>query len=119
MEDIVLVTGYHRTRSYTNVIFSESQDGAQVSLGVRVGGSGVNVEWRSFGEQIGGVLVNRGPSGPVRPFSQRDDCNLGQLFPHIDGFRIFLRISVFSCEGSVPLVSSSGKPPMLARDKPR
>ena len=71
MEDIVLVTGYHLTRSYTNVIFSESQDGAQVSLGVRVGDSGVNVEWRSFGEQIGGVLVNRGPSGPVRSFGQR------------------------------------------------
>jgi len=105
MEDIVLVTGYHRTRSYTNAIFSESQDGAQVSLGVRVGGFGVNVEWRSFGEQTGGVLVNCGPSGPVRPFSQCDDCNLGQLFPHIDGFRTFLRINVSSCEGSVPLVS--------------
>jgi len=38
MEDIILVTGCHRTRSYTNVIFSESQDGAQVSFGVRVGG---------------------------------------------------------------------------------
>ncbi len=105
MEDIILVTGYHCTRSYTNVIFSESQDGAQVSFSVRVGGSGADIEWRFSREQIGGVVVKCGPSGDVRPFSQHDDCNLGQLFPHIDGFRIFLRINVFSYEGSVPLVS--------------
>jgi len=79
MEDIILVTGCHRTRSYTNVIFSESQDGAQVSFGVRVGGSGTGVEWRFSREQIGGVVAKCGPNGDVRPFSHHDDRSLGQL----------------------------------------
>ena len=78
MEDMILVTGCHRTRSYTNVIFSESQDGAQVLFGVRVGGSGTGVEWRFSCEQIG-VVAKCGPNGDVRPFSHHDDRSLGQL----------------------------------------
>ncbi|KAI9445972.1 hypothetical protein H4582DRAFT_1783227, partial [Lactarius indigo] len=40
MEDIVLVTGCHRTRSWTNTAFNETQTNAQLSLGVEVGSSG-------------------------------------------------------------------------------
>jgi len=72
MEDIVLVTGWHRTRSCTNVVFLDSGDGAQVSFGVRVGASGANIEWQFSREHIRGVVVNRGPSGNVRICSQRD-----------------------------------------------
>ena len=72
LEDIVLVTGCHRTRSYTNVAFSESRDGAQVSFGVRVGVSGADITWQFSREQIGGVALNCGPSGDVRPCSPSD-----------------------------------------------
>jgi len=36
MEDIVLVTGAHRTRSWTNVAFLEGQTDARVSFEVQV-----------------------------------------------------------------------------------
>jgi hypothetical protein len=69
MEDIVLVTGCHRTRSYANVAFSGSQDGAQVTFDVRVGGSGAEIKWNVPREQIRCVVLNCGPSGDVRPYS--------------------------------------------------
>jgi len=62
VEDIVLVTGLHRARSWVNVAFSENRVGAQVSFGVRVfGNSGVH-----FDEQyVSGRGLKLGPSGPV------------------------------------------------------
>jgi len=69
MEEIILVTGCHRTRSYTNILFSESRDGARVSFGVRVGSSGADITWEVSREQIREVLIQRGPSGDVRPHS--------------------------------------------------
>ncbi|KAI9439505.1 hypothetical protein H4582DRAFT_1812255 [Lactarius indigo] len=71
MEDIVLVTGRHRTRSWTNVAFSESQDltRRQVALGVHVSGSPpscISIDWK-FSPELGqGVALNMGPSGEVR-----------------------------------------------------
>jgi len=62
VEDIILVTGLHRARSWVNVAFSENRVGAQVSFGVRVfGNSGVH-----FDEQyVGGRGLKFGPSGAV------------------------------------------------------
>jgi hypothetical protein len=71
MEEIVLVTGCHRTRSYTNILFSESRDGARVSFGVRVGSSGADITWEVSREQIREVQIQRGPSGDVRPCNQQ------------------------------------------------
>ena len=63
MEDIVLVTGCHRARSWVISTFSESQADAQVSFGTNfLGGSGVDLEWR---DARGGDL-KIGPSGRVR-----------------------------------------------------
>ncbi|KAI0248876.1 hypothetical protein BJV78DRAFT_1232159 [Lactifluus subvellereus] len=69
MEDIILVTGRDLVRSWTNVAFSESKEGEQVSLGVRVT-SGGDVEWQFSREDIRGVAVNRGPSGQNLPQNQ-------------------------------------------------
>lgn len=66
MEDIVLVTGCHRTRSWTNIVFSENRDDAQVSFSVRVGMSGSDINWQFSRERIHGVVLNIGPSGEVR-----------------------------------------------------
>jgi hypothetical protein len=73
MEDIVLVTGCHRTRSYTNILFSESRDGARVSFGVQVGNYGANIKWEVSREQIREVQIQKGPSGDVRPCSQQTE----------------------------------------------
>jgi len=63
MEDIILVTGCHRARSWVIATFSESQAGAQVSFGAEVlGNSGVGLEWR---DARGGDL-KLGPRGRVR-----------------------------------------------------
>lgn len=68
MEDIVLVTGCHRTRSWSNIAFYESQTVTQVSLGVQVTGSpgaGAGVKWRASDQQIQGAVLSHGPSGEV------------------------------------------------------
>ncbi|KAH9010444.1 hypothetical protein EDB85DRAFT_1268217 [Lactarius pseudohatsudake] len=67
MEDI-LVTGRHRTRSWTNVAFIESQGLVQKASSVRVHVSGsppshISVDWKSPRELGQGVASNMGPSG--------------------------------------------------------
>ena len=65
MEDIVLVTGCHRTRSWTNTAFNEVQTNAQLSLGVEVGASGASVNWRVSNLRIQGAVLGHGPNGEV------------------------------------------------------
>ena len=101
MEDIILVTGCHRARSWVIATFSESQAGAQVSFGAEVlSNSGVDLEWR---DARGGDL-KLGPSGMVRPFTfSKFQRNLGNL-----GFgstRTCQRINAYSCEGSASSAS--------------
>lgn len=67
MEDIILVTGCHRTRSWTNIAFNEVQAGAQVSLEVDVADAlGTNVTWGASNAHIEGAVYNQGPGGNVR-----------------------------------------------------
>ena len=63
MEDIILVTGRHRARSWVIATFSDSQPGAHVSFGTEAfDDSGVDLEWR---DARGGDL-KLGPKGRVR-----------------------------------------------------
>jgi hypothetical protein len=64
MEEIVLVTGRHLARSWTNVAFSESQQVEQVSFRVKVS-SISDVEWQFSLEDVQGVAFNCGPSCQV------------------------------------------------------
>ena len=74
MDDIILVTGRHRTNSWTNIAFIESQGPVrrgpmQVTLSVRVSGSPsshVGVDWKPPREPGQGVVFSMGPSGEVR-----------------------------------------------------
>jgi hypothetical protein len=68
MEDIILVTGSHCTRSCTNVAFAGGQDDAQISFGAKVdhNGDGVSINWKFSHEQNRGVVLNYGPEGKVR-----------------------------------------------------
>ncbi|KAH9032012.1 hypothetical protein EDB85DRAFT_1957234 [Lactarius pseudohatsudake] len=71
MEDIILVTGCHRTRSWTNIAFNEVQSGAQLSLKVDVADAlGANVNWGVSNVRIQGAVHNQGPSGENLPENQ-------------------------------------------------
>jgi hypothetical protein len=68
MEDIILVTGFHRTRSWANVAFLESQTDAQVSFGVEVAdadGPGISIKWRTSPGRVRGAVLSWGPDGKV------------------------------------------------------
>ena len=67
MEDIVLVTGTHCTRSCTNVAFPGGLDDAQISFGAKVDHSddGISINWQFSHEQNRGVVLNYGPEGKV------------------------------------------------------
>ena len=66
MEDIVLVTGFHRTRSWSNIAFYENQMHAQVSFGFQVPNIlGTTVNWQVSGQDIQGAVLSHGPSGEV------------------------------------------------------
>lgn len=71
MEDIVLVTGRHRTRSWSNIAFSEVQTDAQFSFGVEVAGAlGASINWRASNLRIQGAVLSQGPSGENLPENQ-------------------------------------------------
>ena len=66
MEDIVLVTGCHRTKSWSNVAFKEVQANTKFSLRVEITGAlGASIKWKSSKLNVPGALHNHGPSGDV------------------------------------------------------
>jgi hypothetical protein len=66
MEDITLVTGCDRTRSWTNVTFLGGQADAQVSFGVKVEGPGPSINFQLSPELVRGAVISQGPEGTVR-----------------------------------------------------
>ena len=67
MEDIVLVTGCHRTISWANVAFLEGRTDAQASFGVEVvRGRAITVKWQFFPSRTRGAMYGLGPEGEVR-----------------------------------------------------
>ena len=64
MEDIVLVTGAHLSRSWTNVAFLEDQSDARVSFELRASAD-TGIDWIVSPDRIIGALLNRGPIGKV------------------------------------------------------
>ncbi|KAH9021558.1 hypothetical protein EDB85DRAFT_413948 [Lactarius pseudohatsudake] len=80
MEDIVLVTGRHRTRSWSNMVFTDIQADARLSLGVDVAGAlGASINWRVSSHHIQGAVLCHRPNGENLP---EDQC----IF--IRGFRV-------------------------------
>jgi hypothetical protein len=63
MEDIVLVTGTDRTRSWANIAFLGGQVDARVSFSVEATHSRIN--WKFSPERKTGAVWNWGPSGEV------------------------------------------------------
>ncbi|KAI9428700.1 caspase domain-containing protein [Lactarius indigo] len=88
MEDIILVTGTHRTRTWTNVAFPGGQEDAQASFGVKMDYRGdiVTLNWQFSHERDQGAVFNCGPSGENLP---EDQC----IF--IRGFRATRKFKIF------------------------
>ncbi|KAH9020579.1 hypothetical protein EDB85DRAFT_518885 [Lactarius pseudohatsudake] len=87
MEDIVLVTGTHRTRSWTNVAFPGGQGDAQASFRAKVDhdGDAVSLNWQFSHERDRGAVLNRGPDGENLP---EDQC----IF--VRGFRVTRKLKI-------------------------
>jgi len=62
-EEIILVTGCDRTRSWTNIAFLGGQADAQVSFGVRV--EGPDIRFQLSPELVRGAVISQGPEGVV------------------------------------------------------
>ena len=67
MEDIILVTGTHRTRSCTNAVFLGGREDAQASFGAKFEHRGdvAILTWHFTHEHDRGVVLNCGPGGEV------------------------------------------------------
>jgi len=66
MEEIVLVTGYDRTRSWANAAFLGSHANARVSFGARVDNHNTSIEFQSLPGHVHGAVLKLGPEGMVR-----------------------------------------------------
>jgi len=69
MENIILVTGCDRTRSWTNVVFLGNQEDAQVSFGARVEDSNNSINFQFSPEHGRGAVLRQGPEGTVRLYA--------------------------------------------------
>ncbi|KAH9029313.1 hypothetical protein EDB83DRAFT_2654975 [Lactarius deliciosus] len=88
MEDIILVTGTHRTRSCTNIAFLGGQEDAQVSFQAKVDRRDdiVTINWQFSRERDRGAVLNCGRDGEDLP---EDQC----IF--IRGFRVTRKLRIF------------------------
>jgi hypothetical protein len=71
MEEIILVTGCDRTRSWTNVAFLGNSVDSRVSFGVKVEmeGTDTNISHQFSPENAQGAVLRRGPEGEVRLYA--------------------------------------------------
>jgi hypothetical protein len=104
VEEIILVTGCDRTRSWTNVAFLGDQVDARVSFGVKVEGPDTGINFQFSPENAQGAVFRHGPEGTVRlyntPFNQST-----VLRPFLS-IRTCPKINVYLSEDFVLLVPS-------------
>jgi hypothetical protein len=66
MEEIILVTGLHLTRSWANIVFLEGNVNGRASLGVKVNdGREVSITWRCEPGSVRGGMRSWEPEGKV------------------------------------------------------
>ena len=64
MEDIILVTGAHLTRSWANAAFLEGQTNGRVSFEAQVVAD-TSINWHVSPDRVIGAVLNHGPVGTV------------------------------------------------------
>jgi hypothetical protein len=73
MEEILLVTGCDRTRSWANIAFLGNQGDSQVSFGIRVENPGPSITFQFSPENAQGAVLHHGPEGEVRLYAVRNN----------------------------------------------
>ena len=107
MEEIVLVTGCDRSRSWTNIVFLGGP--AQASFRVKaVHSLDTNTNIQFSPGNVDGALLNQGPEGKVRwyAFKFATATDPIRLLHDLVPFRIYPRASAFLSEGFVSLAPS-------------
>jgi hypothetical protein len=66
MEDIILITGCDRTRSWTNIAFLEGQIDTKGSYKVKAVENASIMEVQYSSGQVAGGVLSHGPRGAVR-----------------------------------------------------
>jgi hypothetical protein len=69
MEEIILVTGCDRTKSWANAAFLENLDASQVSFGVSVENPNSRINFQFLPENAQGAEFHHGPEGEVRLYA--------------------------------------------------
>jgi hypothetical protein len=69
MEEIILVTGCDRTRSWANVAFLGNYVDARVSFGVQAEGPDPCINFQFSPENARGAVLRHGPEGTVRLYA--------------------------------------------------
>jgi hypothetical protein len=112
MEEIILVTGCDRTRSWTNIAFLGGEVDAQVSFGVKVDGpSNDNINFQ-LSPLVRGAVIDQGPEGTVccAPFETVIVTNLIMLLCLLEPARESMCISPrISCRSFLLAVAKAFK----------
>jgi hypothetical protein len=101
MEEIILITGLHLTRSWANVVFLEDRENSHASFGVKVDNDS-GITWQFLPGSVQGGMGGCGPQGKVCQLARylemtlRWSCTLVRTYP---------RTNVFLYEGFVLPVS--------------
>ena len=69
MEEIILVTGCDRTKSWANIAFLGNQDDSHVSFGVEVRHPDPSITFQYLPENAQGAVLHHGPEGEVRLYA--------------------------------------------------
>jgi hypothetical protein len=101
MEEIVLVTGFHLTKSWANVVFLEGHANRHASFGVRANND-VGITWKFSPGSVRGGMRSCGPEGKVCQFVSDFEMTLAWSFAL---FRTCRVINAYLYEDSVLLVS--------------
>jgi hypothetical protein len=106
IEEIILVTGCDRTKSWANIAFFGNQPDSQVSFGVRAEGPDPSIAFQFPLENARGAVLHHGPDGKVRLYAVRNNRWIEKLWHDSLPVRTFLRINAYSSGDIVSLVPS-------------
>ena len=84
-EEITLVTGFHRTKSWSSVTVNSEKSDVEFSLGFDAPIIGASASWHSSNHRIQGAVRNQGPSGDKVCDTQIATCK-GRRILNSDAF---------------------------------
>jgi hypothetical protein len=106
IEEIILVTGCDRTKSWANIAFFGNQADSQASFGVRVEGPDPKITFQFPLENAQGAVLHHGPDGKVRLYAIHNIRRVEKLWHDSLPVRTCLRINVYSSGDFVSLAPS-------------